>query len=226
MNDITPIPTPAPAPATTPAEPVLTGDLTAREAAVMIGWERENLAKGKISPEEATKRFDQLGATPEQRAGDTRTPAEVELDRASPPAKPGDYLIRWKDPLDPTPMSQQDRQADATARGWLADAGFPREIGNSLINRIRQVTQETKGMTESELHAYRLTELAKLQHVHRDKLPERLAAADDMIDELESQRPGLFNLLGLHGIGKSAMVWQLLINHAPIFHARNKARQR
>lgn len=37
------------------------------ETAKMIAWEKDNLAKGKITPEEATKRFDALNVPLDQR---------------------------------------------------------------------------------------------------------------------------------------------------------------
>jgi hypothetical protein len=226
MSDITPAPTPAQATTATPASPssMLTGDLSPAQAEQMIGWIRDDLAKGKLSPEKAAAAFDQLQATPEQRAGDTRSDAEKQIDRAYPPAKPEDYLIRWKEPGDPTPMTEQDRQGDALARNWLADAGFPRELGNSLVNTITKVSRETKGMSAAQVDAYRAAELAKLQKVHGAKMQERLDAADDMIEELERQRPGLTNYLGSQVASRNAMVWNMLIQRAEMYHQRKAAR--
>jgi hypothetical protein len=47
-----------------------------------------------------------------------------------------------------------------------------------------------------------------------------------MIDHLEQQRPGLKQLLKTRGIGDSALVANALINHAPIFHERARAKGR
>ena len=71
----------------------------------MIGWTKSDLLSGKITPEKANHILNQLGATAEQRAPDSRTPEGKQLDTQFPPAKPEDYLIRWKEPGDPTPMS-------------------------------------------------------------------------------------------------------------------------
>ena len=67
-----PAPTTPTAPAI-PVEPYSPAGLSPSHAAQIIEWEKDNLAKGKITPEEAARRFDALGATPEQRAPDTRT---------------------------------------------------------------------------------------------------------------------------------------------------------
>jgi hypothetical protein len=60
-----------------------------------------------------------------------------------------------------------------------------------------------------------------MQKVHGDKLAERLAQADDMIDLIEHQRPGLKQLLST-GVGRTAGVWNMLISHSTIYHARRK----
>ena len=86
-----------------PVEPYSPAGLSPSHAAQMIEWEKDNLAKGKITPEEAARRFDALGATPEQRAPDTRT-AEVKLlDQHFPAAKPENYFIRYGEPGRPAP---------------------------------------------------------------------------------------------------------------------------
>lgn len=66
------------------------GTLTPTEAAKMIEWERDNLAKGKITPEEAAKRFDALGATPDTRSDEVKL-----VDAHFPAAKPEEFLIRY-----------------------------------------------------------------------------------------------------------------------------------
>ena len=63
----------------------------------------------------------------------------------------------------------------------------------------------------------------ELQRAHGEKLEERLQAAAVMIAQLERAQPGLKNLLKSRGIGDSAMVANMLIQSAQIFHARNKA---
>jgi hypothetical protein len=108
----------APATPTAPAVPVEPySPVDPRYAAQWIEVEKENLAKGKISPEEAIRRFDALGATPEQRAPDTRS-AEVKLlDQHFPPAKETDFLIPYADPGRPAPpMTKELQQFDTNAR--------------------------------------------------------------------------------------------------------------
>lgn len=90
------------------------------------------------------------------------------------------------------------------------------------MTTIARVDEQTRGMTKEQLEGYRQTQLALLQRAHGEKLQERLHAVDDMIDELEVQQPGLLNLLGSNGIGRSAMVWNALISHVPIYHARKR----
>jgi hypothetical protein len=200
---------------------------TPTDAAKMIAWEKENLAKGKITPEEAAKRFDALGATPEQRAPDTRSDDVKQLDAHFPPAKESDFVLHMYPPGHaPAVVPKEVQTFEANAKAWLGPdgAGLSLGIGNALISAIDKTAQATKGMSAGQLETYRQTELKKLQQAHGEKLGERLRAANDMIDELEQQRPGLKHVLGSVGVGKNAMVWNMLISHAPIYHARRKGR--
>jgi hypothetical protein len=152
---------------------------------------------------------------------DARTDAEKAIDRDfGAAAKPEDYLIRYGLPGQELTMTPELKQFDANARGWLSDGGMAVEIGNALVATIDRVAQQTRHMTEGELETYRQTEHRKMQRAHGEQLGDRLRAADDMIDQLEQQRPGLKQLLGSTGIGRSAMVWNILIQQAAVYHAR------
>jgi hypothetical protein len=209
---------------TTPTAPALPVEpypsVSPRYAGQWIEWEKDNLAKGKITPEEATRRFDALGATPEQRAPDTRSEYVKQLDAAFPPAKPEDYLIRYGDPGQEPTMTPELKQFDSTARTWLSEAQVPRELGNSLISAVARVAQQTKAMTPDQLEQYGYAEFAKLEKAHGPALQEKLQAVDRMVQEIEAKQPGLVRLLKSKGIFDNAMVANMLISHAQIYHAR------
>jgi hypothetical protein len=152
----TPAPTAPPAPAV-PVEPY--SPVSPSHAGQWIEVEKDNLAKGTITQEEATRRFDALGATPEQRAPDTRS-AEVRLlDQHLPAAKESDFLIHYGEPGRPAPpMTPELQQFDTNARAWLSGAEFPRAHGNSLITQIERTVHATKGMTPDQLESYGLVE--------------------------------------------------------------------
>jgi hypothetical protein len=228
--------TPAPAPSAPPVaptapppfvEPGSQGEVSPGEAATLAAWAKQDLAAGKISSAQAEKIFNELGRTPEQRLPDTRSEEVKALDKQFPPAKEHEYVLRMYPPGQaPDVIPQEVRAFEANARGWMGPdgAGLPLALGNTRVNTIAKVVQQTQHMTEGELETYRQTELAALQQAHGEKLQERLQAADDMIDQLEHQRPGLKHVLGSIGIGKNAMIWNVLMNHAPIYHARRKGR--
>ena len=105
-------------------------------------------------------------------------------------------------------------------RMWMSTAGMPKNIGDSLVSTISKVAETTKGMTADQLDQYGYREYEKLQRVHGAKPDERLSQAAVMIDDLEQQRPGLKNLLKSRGIGDNALIVNMLIQHATIYHAR------
>jgi hypothetical protein len=65
-----------------------------------------------------------------------------------------------------------------------------------------------------------------MQRVHGEKLTERLEAYDDMIAEIERQHPGVTEFLRSRGIGCTAMIVNLLVQHAAVYHARRGAQGR
>lgn len=214
----TPIPaTHAPEVAGKPGLPQ--SELSQSQADTMAGWVKDDLAKGRLTPEQAEKAFNDLRTPPEQRRQDTRSEEQRELDAAFPVAKPEEYVIRYGLP-DGTPMSQELRQFDQSARTWLSQAGLPRELGNSLVNAIAKTVQQTQNMTEAELDRYSADEYAKLERVHGAHLEEKLQAAAVMIHALDAKQPGLKQLLRSKCIGDASLVAQILVTHAPIYHAR------
>jgi hypothetical protein len=144
----------------------------------MIEWEKDNLAKGKITPEEATKRFEPLGATPEQRAPDTRSDEVKQLDQHFPLAQESDFLLHMYPPGQaPAAIPKEVQAFEANARGWMADAGLSREHGNSVVTILSKVLQQTHTMTAEQRETYKDQENEKLRTLFggQDKLNEALS---------------------------------------------------
>ncbi|MCM3901639.1 MAG: hypothetical protein ND866_08020 [Pyrinomonadaceae bacterium] len=155
---------------------------------------------------------------------DTRTAEAKQFDAAYPVAKESEFNpVQYYPPGQaPAVLPQEVQIFDANRRAWMGPegAGLSVEAGNAIESTMSRVLQETKGMNDDQLEGYRQSQLQLLQQAHGDELQARLKLADDMIEELELRRPGLFALLETKGIGKSALVWNLLLSHAPIYHAR------
>jgi hypothetical protein len=207
-------------------EPHTKASVSTAEAAIIQGWIKDDLAKGKLTPEQAAKAFDDMNTPLDQRGPDTRSDEEKMLDKQFPPAKPEDYIIRYGDPGQELKMTPELHAFDQSARTWLSGAGFPRDVGNSLVSAIAKVAQQTQRMTPDQLETYGSAEFAKLERAHGAALEERLQTAGRMVHELDLKTPGLKNLLKSKGIGDSAMVANILINHAAIYHARHGAKGR
>ena len=79
----------------------------------MADWTRQDVACGKLSPEQAAKIFDDLGTPPEQRVTppDLRTDEQRLIDAHFPVAKPEEFSIRYADPGQPAPpMTKELKQ--------------------------------------------------------------------------------------------------------------------
>ena len=210
-----------------PVEPYPHAGLSPSHTAQWIEWEKDNLAQGKITPEEAARRFDALGATPEQRAPDTRSADVKLLDQHFPAAKPEEFLIRYGAPGQVAPqMTPELKQFDTSARTWLAGAEFTRDGGSAFVDMIAKVARQTQHLNADELESYGYSEFAKLERAYggEDKLQEKLQAAAVMIHELDKKTPGLKNLLKSKGIGDTALVVAQIIGQSERWHARRKGR--
>ena len=129
----TPTDTPPVAPVVEPHSGVISP-----EAAKMAQWTREDVARGKVTPEAAAKIFDDLGTPAEQRAipEDQRSDEGKLIDTHFPPGKETDYCIRYFPPgREPQVMPKELQEFDQSARTWLVGAEFPRELGNSLVDQ-------------------------------------------------------------------------------------------
>lgn len=217
-----PTPTaPAVPPTGAPAPPEFPAQVTTREAATVAQWIKEDLAAGKLSPDAAAKAFDELQTPMEQREPDKRSEEQKELSRHFPVARPEEYLIRWGDPGQDAPeMTPEMTAFDTSARTWMSDAGFHRELGNSLVNIISKVAEHTEGMSPVALELYERAEYKKLEQVYGDKLDDKLREAGRMVEALDAKNPGLKQLLRSHGIGDTALVVSLLIQQSDRWHVR------
>ena len=217
-------PTTPTAPAT-PVEPYAPVRMDPSHTAQWIEREKENLAQGKITPEEANRRFDALGATPEQRGPDTRS-AEVKLlDHHFPVAKPEEFVIRFGEPGQVAPpMTPELQHFETSARTWLSGAEFTRDGGSALVDMISKVARQTQHMNANELESYGYSEFAKLQRAYGDTLDAKLEAVRQMVQVLEKKTPGLNNLLNSKGVGDNALIVAQLIGQSECWHARRKGR--
>lgn len=214
------IPTPTPAAVPIPLPPgSFRQELTPSEAEIFAGWIKEDVAKGKVTPEQAATSFNQLSTPAEQRVPDTRSEDERTLDLLSPAAKREDFSIRY-DHLNPhEPVPPEVREFDAAARTWLSESGLPRELGNSLVNIIDKVSRETGQMSEAARERYGHQQYEILEKTYGADLEKKLQRAGEMVQELEKTRPGL-NALLRSSIGDDARVASMLIQHADIYFAR------
>jgi hypothetical protein len=199
------------------------GDLSANEAATMAEWTRDDLAKGKISPEKSNEIFNQLG-TPLAERTDGRSDEEKELDKNfGAAAKPEDYRITYGKPGEDVEMGPELKAFDGNARTWLSAAGFSKEVGNSLINIVGKQAEHHATLTPQQREDFKERENDKLRALYKGQ--ENLNAALDpvrqMLFEIEARRPGLLAFVKAHG--DDALLITQLVNQAKIYHARKAA---
>jgi hypothetical protein len=157
---------------------------------------------GNLSTLEVARALNVLRAAGEPQESDGRSPEVRELDAQFPPAKESDYIIRYYTPGQEPPVMPKEVQAfDSKARGWMADAGLTRDLGNSLVTTLSKAIQQTHTMTDEQRESYKEQENEKLRTLFggQDKLDAALEPARQMIHELDQKRPGLKEFVRAHG---------------------------
>ena len=156
-----------------------TEEISDGQKTTLIEWARQDLAAKKITQAQFDEMATELNMTPEQRAPDTRSDGVKALDAAFPAAKPDEFAaIRYYPPgQEPATLPKEVQQFDQSARTWLSEGQFTRELGNSLVNQISRVAQQTHHMSEVELEQYGFAEYAKLRSVFGDALEAKLQAS-------------------------------------------------
>jgi len=108
----------------------------------MADWTRQDVACGKLSPEQAAKIFDDLGTPPEQRVTppDLRTDEQRLIDAHFPVAKPEEFSIRYADPGQPAPPMTKELKQFLLGRPLLQRYETP-----PTPDRAHQVSEQLQG---------------------------------------------------------------------------------
>ena len=219
--------TPAPLAPSTPPAAFTAPPGTALQIATMLGAgtidtsQAGKLARaGNLSMLDITRALSTLCEAAEPKEHDARSAQEKELDQAFPVARPEDYTIAYGGPGENVTMTPELRQADTLARNWMSEMGFTREAGSTIANIVNKLAQ--RQMSAEQVDAYRDAENLKLRSLYGDTWDQRLGPARDMIIAVDKKFPGLRNFLLAHGVGDSAVLVNMLVQQAAIYHARKK----
>ena len=194
-------------------------ELTPHQVTVM-GWLKDDHAKGRMSDAELNTALQQLtGKGAEQLTPDTRTPEQQEYDRHFPPAKPAHYELPLHD--DHEHMTPEKTAFDNTVRGWLATGLFPREHGSAIAKEAHRVAAKLEHYTEGQRELFRRTEMATLSKIWGADTAKNLSMARAFIREVAEKSPQLVEMLNRTGIGNSAAIVIQCFHQAERLNARN-----
>jgi hypothetical protein len=175
---------------------------------------------GNISTMQVAQALTTLRAAAQPQA-DTRTDAEKAVDRDfGPAAKPEEFHTRYYTPgQEPAVVPKEVQAFDANVRGWMADAGLSRELGNSVFSTLSKAIQHTHTMTAEQRESHRDSENAKMEKLFGPDWHEtKLKPVRAMLDAIDQKRPGLKALVREHG--DNAVFLAQLIQAAAIYHRR------
>jgi hypothetical protein len=203
-----------------PAQPNGGAPELTTEQTTMMGWLKDDHAKGRMSDTELATALQELtGEDLQQSAPDTRTPEQLQHDSQFPPAKPEHYTLPQYD--DPEHITPAMTAFDATARGWLATGLFPKEHGSAIAKEANRVAAQLEHYTEGQHELFRRTEMATLSKIWGADTAKNLAMARAFIREVGEKSPQLIEMLDRTGIGNSASIVIQCFHQAERLHARN-----
>jgi hypothetical protein len=212
--------TPAPSgtPIATPAIEMNTAPST--EAQGFIQWVREDWAAGKMTAAEADAALREInGEGLSQISADRRSESERAYDLAHPIAKV--HEIRWPHVPEEDAAAQRTFRNDLNSR--FVDAKMPADIATHILKCGQTFQELSKNWTSAGDHAlYARSQMAQLESLFGDQLPQKLELGRQIIRSLEAKRPGLVEYLETSGIGNNAGIILQIINHAERLSKRSK----
>jgi hypothetical protein len=187
------------------------GGFTADQERTLASW---MVQEGKLSHEQANQMLSEGGLEPlpDPAEKSTNSIAE-EIDKAFPPAKPEQYDFQLIGPDDE--YTPKIAAFDKQVRDILSTGRFPREIGNFVADEISQTATRTHAMTDAQRAIWEQNERLTLERMWGpEKMQQRLALAQQLVQEVDKKHPGLVELLETTGAGNSSMVVMQVALHA------------
>lgn len=202
----------------TPGEQLLARDTTGIPEASLRQIAKDGVAWGRWDQAKADQMLVEAGLTPEAR--DDRNENEIALDALSAPGKPEDFKIPVGETYSPTPLTEQEIYIQQTSQAWLAAAGFTKETGNAFAEFVSLQGKRLSRMDDAGRASLAARSQAELQKTYGDKYASVSAEVIELLNTVETVRPGLKDMLRTSGLADSAGTFKYLAAQV----ARNKAR--
>jgi hypothetical protein len=214
--DATPAPSATPS---TPAEPVAGVAELNREQTTMIGWIREDLAAGKMTQEQADEAIrEATGQDPKDILSDKRSDSERAYDLAFPKAAASD--IPWPH-TEETTTPQYDSFRNQV-NGYMVDAGLTKDSAGYILKLADNFGYQSERWSDEDHVVFGRAEMARLTALWGSQTDARVNMARQMVDKLETARPGLKALLIESGLGNHAGLILELAQHCERLSKRSK----
>jgi hypothetical protein len=183
-------------------------------------WVRQDLAAGKMTPEQADQALKVIdGQGLDQLKADTRSESERQYDKDFPVCREDN--IPW--PHSPDGESTPEFNAFRTQiNTYFIDAGMTKDTAGYILKEADAFGYRSEKWTPEEHVLFGRAEIAKLECVLGDQLPQKLQLARQMVQKLESKRPGIVAMLEKTGLGNHSAVVLALANHCERLSKRSK----
>jgi hypothetical protein len=192
--------TTAPTPGATPrpdAGAIASGDFSPEQQREMARWLVEDgYDRAAVDEALAAAGLDPL---PKE---ENLSPEAAAIDQLFPPAKkPEEYVMPV---LAEGEYGTEVQAFDQQARGWLAEARFPRELGSSIAKAAQGEALKLETMDGTGRELWAREQRVMLQRLWGNKFEAKQAVARQLVQELEAKSPGLVRFLEETGLTNSA----------------------
>jgi hypothetical protein len=218
MTDISAAPPAEAGPAEAPA---YVGAFTPEQQKQMAKWEVE---RGRLTQAEADAMLQGDNAAPGATPAAGLSPEAAEIDAAFPPAAPHQYQFPSYSGGPGVGLTPEETEFDTMARGWLAEARFPANLGSSLAKEVDAEARRHSTMSKIERTLYGKSQRLLLEKLWGDQFQTKLDAAEIFLQTIEAKRPGLADVLVRTGAANSARVIAALFFQAERQAARQSKR--
>jgi hypothetical protein len=134
--------------------------------------------------------------------------SEEVVEPALPVAEPHQYDLG--DLADGQVYDESHKEADTAIREWMVQAGLSKGVGTFIAQEANILVPQLMEMDDGQRQLFQQQERVKLQTIWKDDFHRNLKAARQLVQQIESRKPGLIDFLERSGLGdSSSMILQL-----------------
>lgn len=203
-----------------PSEAISTATSSAFSPAQAAEIAQDLINRG-VSPERVAEAMRADGFDMQAKTVDQRNDKQREVDSAFGGARPEEYdLPPMQKSTDRLDMDIHNGQL--AMRNWLSEMKLPKGIGSFVATEVIKIGDHYRSMNSADREIYSRNERVRVEKIFGKETEHNIELARQLVDEVETKRPGFRRFLEDTGAGDSAAVIVQLAEHAKRLKFRNE----